>query len=337
MTSTPHHETKNDSASAPLTGSADAVQPTRLVVLGTGGTIAGRSSNASDNVGYRAGSLGVADLLAHAGLADRIPAAWQIEFEQVAQVDSKDMSHAVWRRLAERCQHHLDRPAVTGVVVTHGTDTLEETGYLLQRVLAPTKPLVLTAAMRPATALLSDGPQNLLEALTLAATPGVRGAVVCLGGVVWAGDEARKVHPYRLEAFSAGDAGPLAYLEEGRLRTLRAWPATVGLGVEVLAPEVWPSVEVILSHAGSEGALAQWAVDAGVQGLVVGCTGNGTVHDDLLAVLLRARQRGVEVLRALRSGAGCIVDSGTVDLPHAGALTPAQARVELLLRLLARR
>ena len=126
----------------------------RIVILGTGGTIAGQSAARTDNVGYRAGELGVAQLVA------AIPAlaGWPLEAEQVAQLDSKDMSHAIWRALAERVAAHLARPDVAGLVITHGTDTLEETAWLLHRVLAPTKPVVLTAAMRPASALQADGP-----------------------------------------------------------------------------------------------------------------------------------------------------------------------------------
>src|SRR5438067_359079 len=152
----------------------------KVVVLGTGGTIAGTASDASDNVGYTAGQLSVAHLVrAVPALAD-VP----IECEQVAQLDSKDMSHAVWRLLARRCAHHLGRDDVAGVVVTHGTDTLEETAWFLQRVLAPAKPIVMTAAMRPATALQSDGPQNLLDAVMVARTPGARGVAVVLAGRV---------------------------------------------------------------------------------------------------------------------------------------------------------
>ncbi|HNG79755.1 MAG TPA: asparaginase, partial [Burkholderiaceae bacterium] len=170
------------------------------MVLGTGGTIAGASSTPGDVVGYQAAQRGVAQLLGVLGpyAAAALPADLQIEAEQVAQVDSKDMSHAVWRRLAERAEAHLARPEVSGVVVTHGTDTLEETAYLLHRVLAPTKPLVMTAAMRPADALMSDGPQNLLDAIGLAASgapQGLGGVLLAMGGRVWAGAELRKVHP----------------------------------------------------------------------------------------------------------------------------------------------
>src|SRR6185295_170592 len=201
----------------------------KVIVLGTGGTIAGTSADAGDNVGYTAAQLGVALLVrAVPALAD-VP----LEAEQVAQVDSKDMSHAVWRELALRCARQLARDDVAGVVVTHGTDTLEETAWFLQRVLAPAKPIVLTAAMRPATSLQADGPQNLLDAVSVARTPGARGVVAVLGGQVHGARDVRKVHPYRIDAFSSGDAGPIGCIEEGELRLFRAWPDGEALGVDV--------------------------------------------------------------------------------------------------------
>ena len=139
-----------------------------VVVLGTGGTIAGTASSSSDNLGYTAAQLSAADLIR------AIPAlsAFNLDVEQVAQLDSKDMSFSVWRALALRCAHHLGRAEVEGIVITHGTDTLEETAWLLQRVLAPAKPVVLVAAMRPASSVAADGPQNLLDAVAVARTAG---------------------------------------------------------------------------------------------------------------------------------------------------------------------
>src|SRR6185369_11858807 len=140
-------------------------------------------------------------------------------------------------------------------VVTHCTDTLEETAWFLQRVLAPAKPLVLTAAMRPATALLRDGPQNLLDAVTVAAWPGACGVVAVLAGVVHGAREVRKVHPYRVDAFASGDAGPIGWVEEGELRRVGEWPHGDALGLARLpAPgRPWPRVEIVTSHAGATG------------------------------------------------------------------------------------
>ncbi len=141
----------------------------KVVVLGTGGTIAGRASCASDNIGYTAAQVGVADLLASVPGLDAVLAGHRLHSEQVAQVDSKDMGFALWQALASRISDHLAQPDVTGVVITHGTDTLEETAYFLHAVLPlalqNSKPVVLTCAMRPATALSPDGPQNLLDAV----------------------------------------------------------------------------------------------------------------------------------------------------------------------------
>jgi L-asparaginase len=306
-----------------------------VVVLGTGGTISGKAGHARDNVGYSAGVVSVADLLEGVpGLDEWTSAGLRLEAEQVAQIDSKDMSHAVWRRVAERVAFHLARAEVTGVVVTHGTDTLEETAYLLQRVLAPGKPVVLTAAMRPASSSEADGPANLRQAIGLACEPGAHGVLVAVAGSVWSGLEVRKVHPYRTDAFSAGDAGPVGHIEEGRLRRLRDWPAGNALGLGVLSAEVWPEVQIVVSHGGADGRLVDLLLDAGVQGIVVACTGNGTLHEELRASLMRASHEGVAVLRALRHGAGVILPSAAETLPAAAGLTPAQARVELLLQLL---
>jgi L-asparaginase len=303
-----------------------------IVILGTGGTIAGTASSVGDHTGYRSGQLDVASLLACVPTL----AGQRLEAEQVAQLDSKDMDFVTWQRLAGRCAAHLARPEVGGVVVTHGTDTLEETAWFLQRVLAPVKPLVLTAAMRPATALSADGPQNLMDAVTVARGEGARGVVTVLSGRVWGAADVRKVHGYRVEAFDGGDAGPLALVEEGSLRVLRPWPEgeALGLGRVALDPAQWPWVEIVVSAAGARGAAVDALVAAGVQGLVVAGTGNATVHDDLAAALRRAVQRGVAVRRASRGLAGRVVGGG--EWPDAGALGPFKTRVELLLELLAR-
>jgi L-asparaginase len=304
----------------------------RLVILGTGGTIAGRAADPSDAVGYRAGEVGVAELLA--GVP--VPAGCAVEAEQVAQVDSKDMDHALWLRLAQRIAAHLQRPEVAGLVVTHGTDTLEETAYFLHRVLAPAKPVVLTAAMRPATALLADGPQNLADALALAAEAGARGVLVAVAGRVFDAPGLHKLHPYRLDAFAGGDAGPLGVIEEGVLRRFRRWPDGPALGLERLPadPAAWPRVEIVLSHAGAGPALVDALRAQGVDGLAVAGTGNGTVHRELEAALRRAEADGVAVRRATRCLGGAVVGAPAGALRSAGALTPVQARIELMLELI---
>jgi L-asparaginase len=305
-----------------------------VVILATGGTIAGSAAASTDTTGYRAGALGVDALIA------AVPALAEsrLEAESVAAIDSKDMDIATWQRLAERVAHHVARPEVAGVVITHGTDTLEETAYFLHRVLAPAKPVLLTAAMRPASALSPDGPANLFDAVTLAGTPGARGVGVVFAGAAWAAVGLRKIHTLQTGAFAGSDCGPVARLEGGVLRVFRAWPEegdALGLARISAAPAAWPRVEIVLNHAGADGRMVDAAVAAGAAGLVVAGTGHGSLSNRLEEALARARAAGVRVTRASRCAFGPVLPRDAADAEAAGELSAVQARVELQLALLA--
>jgi len=303
-----------------------------IAVIGTGGTIAGCAQRPDDTLHYQAAVLPVQDVLA--GLA--APPGFAVEAQQLAQIDSKDVSEAHWRALLQAVQRQLERPWVHGVIVTHGTDTLEESAWLLQTVLQPAKPVLLVGAMRPSTAWLRDGAQNLSDALLLAATPGVRGVLVPCAGQVYAGHEVRKVHPHRLDAFGAGQAGALAALAEGHLQRWRPWPGECWperwpecgsaaatqpraasanrqpmLWQRLLAAPAWPRVEWISSHGAQTGALVRALLsqraqsdgsDEPLRGLVVAGTGNATVHVALAQALRQAVAVGVVVWRCSRTG-----------------------------------
>lgn len=325
-----------------------------IVVLGTGGTIAGRAASAQDLVGYQAGVVPVSDLLADLP----VPAGLRLETEQVANVDSKDMSPVVWRALLAAADRHLSRPEVAALVITHGTDTLEETAWLLQAVLTPARPVVLVGAMRPASAAAPDGPQNLADALLLAADAshgGLGGVWVTLAGRVFDARSARKVHPSRADAFGGGDAGPAAWVEAGRVRWLQR-PAPHSAVCDraarlqaVLDAPRWPRVEWLTSHAAADGALVRALLrqrrdalaghddDAPLDGLVVAGSGNGSIHAALVEALATAEAEGVEVWVTTRCAEGEVVpgDSGRARraFPVTG-LPPAKARVALMLALL---
>ncbi len=322
----------------------DATAPLRRVILGTGGTIAGRASRAGDNVGYVAGQVAVSDLVAGLPSLAGLP----LELEQVAQVDSKDMGFAVWQALAVRVAHHLARDDVAGVVITHGTDTLEETAWFLQRVLQPAKPVVLTCAMRPATALVPDGPQNLLDAVCVAGDPAVHGVVAVCAGQVHAARHVAKVHSYRTDAFDSGDAGPIGCVEEGVLRLFHPCPGSrpgspfdaAGLARIERAAGL-PRVEWVNSHADADGTLVQGLLALAVQeparlprGIVVAGTGNGTLHRSLMEALEQARAAGVRVVRATRCARGRVIPDGQSPFPEVTDLSPAKARLALALDLL---
>lgn len=324
----------------------------KLVVLGTGGTIAGASLQAADNVGYRAAQVGIGELLQSIpGMQDVLNGHGLVS-EQVVQVDSKDMGYGQWRALAQRVQHHLEQADVAAVVITHGTDTLEETAFFLSKVLpAPllgAKPVVLTCAMRPASALAPDGPQNMRDAVTVALDDTACGVLVVCAGAIHGARDVQKVHPYRVDAFASGEAGPLGLVEERVVRWLHACPRPQDDGVPLAAEQwlasAWPRVELVTSHAGADG----WMVRAlctpmagvdPVRGIVVATTGNGTIHADLDAALQDAQALGVRVVRSTRCSQGHIVQgtSTASGFPCAQASSPVKARIELVLDLLRER
>jgi len=330
-----------------------------VLILGTGGTIAGTGRDGAPTWAYRAAQLGVAQLVAAVPALANVPLATQ----QVAQIDSKDMTWSVWQALAHALDAAMRDAEVEAVVITHGTDTLEETAWLLHQLHDGGKPIVLTAAMRPATAPDADGPRNLRDAVRtaqLAARQGLGGVVAVLHGRVWAGIDVRKSHSHDLDAFDGGGALPLALLDEAgelqpsgcALASAGDWPRGEALGWGRLAVHAPPRVEVITSHADADGwlldaALRQSADDAVsadadrrdrvLRGVVVAGTGHGTVHAGLESALQRAAAQGVEVWRSTRVARGGVMPREGDVWPAAGALTPAQARVALQLRLLDQR
>ncbi|WP_238551779.1 asparaginase [Candidatus Symbiobacter mobilis] len=312
-----------------------------LVVLGTGGTIAGSQPDPRLAAEYDSARHGIDTLVA---ALPALPAGFALRTEQVANIDSKDLDFCLWAKLYERIVDHLRRAEVAGVVVTHGTDTLEETAYFLHAALPGSltsqKPVVLTGAMRALDALGSDGPANLYDAFTLAATAGAHGVMVACAGAVHAAVEVRKTHTYRLDAFSSGDAGPLGYLENGRLRALRPWPAAPATQPRealdrAIRANAWPRVEIVMGYAGGSAAVIDALLrNSGgdtppLRGIVVAATGNGTLHHAMEAALRRACDAGVRVV--LTSRCGPIVPHAGMAFSHADSLTAVQARVAMML------
>lgn len=305
-----------------------------VLILGTGGTIAGTAANASQPWAYQAAQLSVESLV------DAVPqlSAHQLLTEQVAQIDSKDMGWSTWQALGASIHAALASDRVVAIVVTHGTDTLEETATLLHLLHAGGKPIVLTAAMRPATSADADGPSNLLWAVQVAHAAALRGeggVVAALAGRIWSARDVRKAHSCAIDAFDGGGAAPLDQHAP--------WPQPQGRGWGLLNQARLPRVEIITSHSDADG----WLVDAALahasasgealDGLVVACTGHGTWHHRLDASLRRARDAGVMVWRSSRVARGGVQPLPGDDWPAAGDGTPAQVRVRLLLHLLSAR
>ncbi|KVE33047.1 asparaginase [Burkholderia sp. TSV86] len=311
----------------------------RIAVLATGGTIAGAAPDATQTAGYQAGALGVDRLL------DAVPALAQIatiRAEQLASIDSKDLSHALWTTLAERVNALLADDDVDGVVVTHGTDTLEETAYLLQLTIKHAKPVVLTAAMRPATALSSDGPLNLLNAVNVAGSGAARGhgVLVVFNNRIHGARDVVKTSTYALDAFHSPELGALGWVQDGRIEFARRATRPHTLDSRFSIGAAWPQVEIVASYAGVSRVAVDACMAAGVRGLVVAGTGNGSIHATLQAALADAAANGVAVVRASRVGSGHVMRNGAANddalgFVSAGSLNPYKARVLLILALAA--
>jgi L-asparaginase len=296
----------------------NAKKTKKIVVLATGGTIAGLTDDLSAPHNYQAGQVEVNALMTdvNTGGIDWVS-------EQLAQVDSKDMSFALWQQLLERTQHWLDQDDVQGVVITHGTDTAEETAYFLQTVLSPNKPVAMTCAMLPANAPDSDGPANLEEAMSWVQRHDVFGVALVCAGHVHPGDAVQKLHSQQRNPFATVQP------------TTQHLPWGIPSVEEVLSVRAWPRVEIVLNHAGADGRLvrALCAQDAPA-GWVVAGTGNGTLHQDLESALREAQAHGMRVVRASRCAMGGVQSRKGDVFEHAGSLTPVQARVALMLELI---
>jgi L-asparaginase len=321
----------------------------KLVFLAMGGTVAGTAASAGDNVGYTAAQVGVQDLLASVPGLKAILGGFEAVSEQVCQIDSKDLVHADWRALLGRISHYLAMPDVAGVVVTHGTDTLEETAYFLSCTvpaeLLRQKPLVLTCAMRPASSLTPDGPGNMADAAAVALCQEAHGVLVVCAGTIHSATHVQKVHPYRTDAFDSGEAGPVGLVEEGRVRLLCNWPNVIASMHNVNSAAKltgdWPRVELLISHAGATGVvvralLRQDADEAPLRGIVVAGTGNGTIHKSMETALVEAQAQGIRVVRVSRCAYGQVVGGSPTDRSGAFAtagLSGVKARIALMLEI----
>jgi L-asparaginase len=321
----------------------------KIAFLGAGGTIAGTAASADDNVGYTAAQVRIQDLMGAIPTLQTTLAGDEFVAEQVCQVDSKDMEIAQWLDLASRLKHHLAQDEVRAVVVTHGTDTMEETAFFLSCVVPATllaaKPVVMTCAMRPSSSLTPDGPQNVLDSVAVARHAGACGVMVVCAGVVHLAAHVQKIRTYRLDAFDSGDSGPLAYVEEGRVRLLAGWPVngdTRAKSDPLPQSHIWPRVEIVMNHAGASGAGVRAMCahvadgDVPVRGIVVAGTGNGTMHHDLEAALRAAQNKGLSVVRSTRCAYGSVVLGSGQGGPfrHMEGLSPVKARIALMLELL---
>jgi L-asparaginase len=306
----------------------------RVLVLATGGTIAGQASARAGNA-YDAGKVSAADLVAGVPGMDRLA---KISAEQISSIGSQDMNDKVWFTLAARIRAAIDKKEVDGIVITHGTDTLEETAFFLQSILDTDVPVVLVGSMRPSTAVGADGPANLYEAMEVAASPQSRGrgVLVVLNDVIHGARWAQKTNTTSVDTFHSPGAAPLGYVDTASVRFLQPAFTTEKSKLKLPDAAPLPRVEIVYAHANMDGGPVEDAVKRGAKGIVLAGVGDGNTSKEAIEALGAAAKSGVLVVRSTRVGSGFVnrnveVNDDTLGFAVSLDLNPQKARILLQL------
>jgi L-asparaginase len=308
-------------------------------ILATGGTIAGAGVTSTTTVGYTAAVTPVAKLISN---VPELAKAANVTGEQVSQIASESMTMEIWLKLAKRVNQLLAQDDVDGIVITHGTDTLEETAYFLNLVVKSSKPVVLVGSMRPGTAMSADGPLNLFRAVVLAGSKNAvgKGVLVMVNDTINAGRDVTKTITDRVDTFQSPLLGAIGVFtgDEPVFYRQPLRKHTVNSEFDVMELNDLPRVDIVYHYAGNAGTMIEAAVKAGAKGLVHAGTGNGSIGKAEYPAVEDALKKGVVVVRSARVGSGIISRNGEADDDKYGFissdnLNPQKARILLMLAL----
>lgn len=308
----------------------------RVIILATGGTIAG-SGESSSKAAYTAGQIPVDNLLQ---AVPQIHELARIKGEQIAQIGSQDMNVDTWLKLSNRINAIFDNNEADGIVVTHGTDTQEETAYFLSLTVKSDKPVVLVGAMRPATAMSQDGNRNLFDAVMVAASRESQGigVVTAMNEEVFAARDVTKTVTTSTATFKSRNFGPIGLIYDGKVSYYYKSLRNPTQKFNIKGLKRLPQVEIIYGYADASPRAITASVEEGTKGIVYAGMGNGNFNAPVGKALADAVQKGVVVCRAARAGAGRVtlfneVDDQALGFVVADDLNPQKARVLLMLAL----
>ncbi len=309
----------------------------RIHILAMGGTIAGKAGDSAATTGYQAGAVGVEELIA---AVPQIKDVAEVTGESIAAIDSKDITAEEQLRLAGRARELLLKGEVDGIVVTHGTDTMEESAYLLDLLHFADKPVVFTGAMRPATALSADGPLNLLDAVRVAASDNARdrGVLVVLNNAIHSARLVTKISTTAVETFQSPIGGAIGAVNDGAVvfyhsAELHHLPNALSISESLTQQGELPYVPILYGHSDDDGRLVKWAAENGAKGMVYAGMGNGSVPARVETELAAAVQNGILVIRASSSPCGMVTQAEEsyeqAGFIASGWLNPRKARLLL--------
>ncbi len=305
----------------------------RILMLATGGTIAGVASGISP-IGYVAGKLSGQDLVESVPGIEKLA---DIDIEQLANIPSQDMDYATLKKLADRINSAFDSGKYDGVVITHGSDTMEETAFFLDLTVADEKPVVLTGSMRPATELSPDGPKNLYDAMLVASDPSAygRGVLISMNGYVWDARHAMKFNTNSVETFSSTFGGPIGAVDAAGVMFFSPRP-----GNKVYFPlkeGKLPRVDIIYAHTAMEADVVDDCLAHGAEGIILAGVGDGNASAEVINRLRDAALSGVAVIRSSRVPTGKVNRNAEIDddkMGFAASLDLSPHKARLLLQLM---
>ena len=310
----------------------------QLLLLATGGTIAGRGAKSTSLNAYTAGAMSGSELLQELPQLQELA---QIQLEQLTNLNSADLQFQHWIQLVTRIREAFAESSdLAGVVITHGTNTLEETAWILELLIDDPRPVVLVGAMRPATALSADGPLNLFQAVQVAGSSQARGhgVLVVMDGQIHAARAVTKVATQGVGAFQSPDLGPLGWVDDSGVHLPVASGARSVPFATLVLPAQWPEVAILYGCVNPSSAMVSALLGAGVNGVVWTGTGAGQLSVGELEAIKTWSGVLPLMLRSSRCGSGPVHPSELQDelgLLPAGTLNPQKARILLLLALIA--
>lgn len=306
----------------------------RVVIIGTGGTIAGVATSKDVTVGYSDAQLSVEGLASSVHGIEKVADVQLYEFDQLG---SEYMESTMLWKLAKLINFLFLQRDVDGIVITHGSDTVEESALFLDFVCKNERPIVFVAAMRPATAMSADGPFNLLQAVAIAASPASRGRGVMItwSNHIGAAASTTKSSTRTVDAFKASDRGLLGVMQDTKpiFYTPPFRMHHQGLFDQLLSYRAfsWPKVMILYGYQDMDERLLSAAVDAGAQGIIIACTGDGTLPQNWARAEVEMNGRGIPVVRSSRVWSTYVAPrSGCFT---AGLFNPQKARIVLQLAL----
>lgn len=319
-------------------GAASAQDLPNVRVIATGGTIAGAQVSAGD-YGYKSGAYDVDTLISAVPNLDKLA---DITGEQVVNIGSQDMNDEVWLKLARSVAAAQAEGDVDGIVIMHGTDTLEETSYFLSLVTRGTKPVVMVGSMRPATAISADGPGNIYNGVAVAINPAAKGkgTLVSLNDEIHYARNVVKTNTTSVQTFESVNRGPAGLVHTGTVEWFEPMDKQLGkaTGFNVEKLDKLPRVDVIYAHANMSADLIEAALKNGAQGIVIAGVGDGNMTTPALEACRKAAAAGVVVVRSTRLPEGIVLRNNEVNddemgFVASGEFNPAKSRVLLQLAL----